>query len=158
MNTAMNTRNAAPADLSAIENLLQSAKLPLAGVREHLRNFIVLQNGEKLIGVVGLEVYGDKALLRSLAVAKEYQREGHGRFLYQAILEKARQQKIAELYLLTETAETFFAKQGFALIARESVDHKVKASIEFQSACPESAACMRLQLQATGSLSFTNCR
>lgn len=146
MNSARNTRNATPGDLSLIENLLQSVNLPLAGAREHLHNFIVLENGEKLIGVVGLEVYGDKALLRSLAIIKEHQGEGHGQFLYHAILEKAHQQKIDELYLLTETAEAFFAKQGFALIERESADSKVKASVEFQSACPESAACMRLKL------------
>lgn len=133
-------------DYLLIQSLLESAKLPLDGVNEHLRNFLVLKKEDTIIGTVGLEVYGDKALLRSLAVTKAFRGSGCGKRLYQAIIAKARGQQISEIYLLTETAEGFFAKQGFKKITRDSADVKVKESIEFRSACPETASCMCMKL------------
>ncbi len=99
-----------------------------------------------LRGTVGLEIYNDKALLRSLAVAGAHQGQGFGQKLYFAIIEKAREHGIREIYLLTETAEKFFANQGFEKISRDSADVKVKESIEFRSACPETASCMLMKL------------
>ena len=91
-------------------------------------------------------MYGNKALLRSLAVTKNFHGKGYGKRLYHAILKKARAKKICEIYLLTETADDFFAKQGFEMVSRDSVDPQVKESVEFRSACPETAPCMRLKL------------
>ena len=133
-------------DFLLIQSLLESAKLPLDGVKEHLRSFLLLKKEDKIIGTVGLEVYGDKALIRSLAVTKGFRGRGYGKRLYEAIIAKARGQQISEIYLLTETAEMFFAKQGFETISRDSVDTEVKESIEFRCACPESASCMWLRL------------
>jgi len=133
-------------DYVLIQSLLESAKLPLDGVNEHLGNFLLLKKEDKIIGTVGLEVYGDKALIRSLAVTKGFRGRGYGKRLYEAIIAKARGQQISEIYLLTETAEMFFAKQGFETISRDSVDTEVKESIEFRCACPESASCMWLRL------------
>lgn len=138
-------RPAAAEDLPAVQLLLTSVKLPLEGVEEHLADFLILSQEGELIGTVGLEMYGDKALLRSLAVTPQEQGKGYGIRLYQAIIRKAQEQKIAEIYLLTETAEKFFAARGFEKISRERVDERVKTSVEFQSACPASAACMRLK-------------
>lgn len=133
-------------DYVLIQSLLESAKLPLDGVNQHLGNFLLLKKEDKIIGTVGLEVYGDKALIRSLAVTKGFRGRGYGKRLYEAIIAKARGQQISEIYLLTETAEMFFAKQGFETISRDSVDTEVKESIEFRCACPESASCMWLRL------------
>lgn len=138
--------NANAKDYLLIQSFLESVNLPLDGVNEHLGNFILLKKGDMLIGTVGLEVYGDKALLRSLAVTKGFRGSGYGRQLHQAIIAKCRAQQICEIYLLTETAEDFFAKLGFEKISRDSADVKVKESIEFRSACPETATCMRLKL------------
>lgn len=139
-------RPAAAEDLPLIQSLLKSVKLPLEGVEENLADFLTLSQEGKIIGTVGLEIYGDKALLRSLGVAPQEQGKGYGIHLYQAIIRKAQEQGIGEIYLLTETAENFFAARGFEKISREIVDEGVKTSVEFQSACPASAACMRLKL------------
>ena len=133
-------------DLPAIKALLESVNLPLQGVEAHFDNFILLKKEDVLRGTVGLEIYNDKALLRSLAVAGAHQGQGFGQKLYFAIIEKAREHGIRVIYLLTETAEKLFAKQGFEKISRNSVDTEVKESIEFRSACPEGASCMRLRL------------
>lgn len=133
-------------DYKAIKALVESVNLPVDDLRKHLTNFLLLKRENNLIGSVGVEIYDDKALLRSLAVAREYRGNGFGSQLYQAILKKAEAEEISEIYLLTETAEHFFAKRGFQKISRETVDAKVQKSIEFRSACCASAACMRLKL------------
>lgn len=144
---SMEIRQAEAPDYPLILDLLKSLKLPVEGVQEHLENFWVLSLGGKLSGVVGLEVYGRKALLRSLAVERSLQGKGYGTRLYRAILEQARKRRIREVYLLTETAEAFFSARGFEKISRDLVDEAVKTSVEFSTACPASAACMWMRLE-----------
>jgi GNAT superfamily N-acetyltransferase len=62
-------RLAAPTDLSGIDALLRGAGLPSSGVTEHLDTFVVFESDGSIAGVGGLEIYGSRALLRSLAVA-----------------------------------------------------------------------------------------
>ena len=142
----MKSRPAQASDCAAIELLLVAAGLPVDGAREHVHNFIVLENSSGLVGAVGLELYGKDALLRSLVVAQNERGKGFGKVLYRAAIEKARQHRIDNIYLLTETAEAFFAKRGFARIERASASRAVQQSVEFRSACPASAACMKLRL------------
>ena len=139
-------RSAKADDLAGVEALLMSVNLPTEGVKPHLEHFLVLDNGEALIGTVGLEVYGESALLRSLAVKPEHQRAGWGKRLYDTVVERARSLGIEELILLTETAEGFFRKQGFEVVSRDAVDARVKRSVEFETCCPASAVCMRKRL------------
>ncbi len=142
----MEIRRLIASDLADTEQLLTSVKLPLEGVQTHFQHFIGAFDGASLIGTAGLEIYGDKGLLRSLAVRADNQGQGRGLQLYEAIVAEARQKKLSEIYLLTETAENFFARQGFIRIPRESADAAVQQSVEFQSVCPASAACMKLVL------------
>jgi amino-acid N-acetyltransferase len=144
--TIMNTLSAKIENLDEILQLLNRVNLPHEGVKEHIHNFIILRNESKVIGLVGLEIYKDKALLRSLAVDPDFQGQGLGTCLFQEILNKARDKHIVEIILLTETAEGFFRKQGFDVISRSHVDKDIKSSVEFQSVCPETAICMRLGL------------
>jgi amino-acid N-acetyltransferase len=51
-------------------------------------------------------------------------------------------QGIKELYLLTNTAEGFFSKIGFNKVERDNVPDSIRATKEFQSLCPSTAACM----------------
>ena len=134
------------ADYPGIQSLLELVNLSFEGVQENLDQFIILSEANEMVGVVGLEIYGDKAILRSLAVDKNRHGKGYGRQLTDRIIQKAQDEKISELYLLTETAETFFARFGFERISRELVDDTVKTSLQFQLLCPESAPCMRLEL------------
>ncbi|MDN5205107.1 arsenic resistance N-acetyltransferase ArsN2 [Fulvivirgaceae bacterium BMA10] len=130
-------------DIPLIEALLEQNDLPIQGVRESIENFITLYCKNILIGTVGLEIYGYSALLRSLAVIQTYQKKGYGKMLCREIIERATFQRISELYLLTETAESFFFSLGFRPIFRESADPGVQNSEEFRSICPSTAICMR---------------
>lgn len=135
-------RAATEADLEQIERLLRVSGLPLEGVREALPTFVVAQSGDAIVGVAGLEVCGDNALLRSVAVAGEWRSQGLGRALVTRVISDAEARGIRALYLLTTTAERYFPSFGFHTIAREAVPNDIQTTKEFQSACPASATVM----------------
>ncbi len=144
-------RPATTRDLAAIEQLLTAAQLPTAGVTEALANFIVAESDGRLVGVVGLEVCCEYALLRSTAVEPAWRGRGLGRALVERIIAEAEARGIRALYLLTTTAEHYFPSFGFTRTTRETVPDDVRASVEFRSACPASAVVMEKQLQVPSS-------
>ena len=140
--TAPHIRPAAPSDLAAVERLLASSDLPLEGVREALSTFVVAQAGADIVGVAGLEVCCDNALLRSVAVHPDWRSHGIGRALVTRVISDAEARGIHALYLLTMTAERYFPSFGFHPVSREQVPAGVRETSEFRSACPASATVM----------------
>jgi amino-acid N-acetyltransferase len=136
-------RRAAPDDLAAVERLLTESHLPLDGVREALDDFVVARIGDDLVGVAGLEVCCDNALLRSVAVAPAWRSHGVGRALVTRVISDAEARGIQALYLLTTSAERYFPSFGFETTTRDEVPDDVRATAEFQGACPASATVMR---------------
>ena len=139
----LEVRTAEAEDLPAVLALLGRADLPTAGVADAFSHFIVAESEGRLIGVVGLELYGGSALLRSAAVEESWRGSGVGRVLVDRALDMARQHRIEDVYLLTTTAEHYFPKFGFACVSRDAVAEEVRSSVEFQTACPASAVVMR---------------
>jgi amino-acid N-acetyltransferase len=139
-------RGATGADLPAVERLLTSSELPIDGVREAIGTFIVAESGGALVGVAGIELCGEHALLRSVAVTPEWRSKGLGRELVTRVIADAESRGIHALYLLTTTAERYFPSFGFEQIARNEVPASVQATREFQGACPASATVMRRAL------------
>ena len=139
-------RDAVAADWDNIASLLRDAGLPIAGADAHVNGFLLATRGERVVGTAALERYGDAALLRSVAVARDERGTGIGRELVAALVERARRDGIATLVLLTETAPQFFPRFGFRRVAREDVPQAVRASEEFRGACCARAAVMRLDL------------
>jgi amino-acid N-acetyltransferase len=137
-------RPAAPDDLPSVLSLLGEAHLPTQGVEPRaLPDFIVAERDGKLVGVVGLEIYRDSALLRSAAVDPRWRGTGVGRALVERALDLSRERGIQDVYLLTTTAEHYFPRFGFSCVERESVPEAVRDSVEFREACPASAVVMR---------------
>jgi amino-acid N-acetyltransferase len=139
-------RAAGDADAAAIEALLGGLSLPLDGVREWIRHFWVGESGGRLVGVAGIEVYHDGALLRSVAVDPGWRSSGLGRALVDQAMASARAAGATEIFLLTTTAEGYFPRLGFETTSRDRVPAGVQASVEFQDACPASAVVMRRAL------------
>jgi len=139
-------RSAAASDLPAVLALLEQAGLPSAGVAEHLERFWVLEVDGQVAGAVGLELYGDSGLLRSLVVRPDLRGQRQGHNLYFHVVNQAMGLSLIELILLTTTAQDFFAKLGFEVIERDQVPASMRASSEFSGACPDSAVCMRIPL------------
>lgn len=141
-------RRATPDDLPAIERLLDANHLPLDGVRDALDDFVVAHADGALVGVAGLEICCDNALLRSVAVAPEWRSHGVGRALVTRVISDAEARGIHALYLLTTTADRYFPSFGFRTTTRDAVPEDVRATGEFQGACPASAIVMCLPLSS----------
>ena len=145
-------RRALPDDLTAVEQLLTASGLPLDGVRDAFSTFVVADTGHELVGVAGLEVCCDNALLRSVAVRPEWRSHGVGRALVTRVVSDAEARGLRALYLLTTTAERYFPSFGFRTISRDDVPAEVRATAEFQDACPASATVMCRQCTAPSAI------
>jgi amino-acid N-acetyltransferase len=149
---AVKLRAAQPDDLTAIIQLLVDAGLPTAGIPADLERFIVAEHAGRLVGAAGLERYDRAGLLRSVVVALEARGTGLGTALVERILCDSAADGVADVYLLTTTAERYFPRHGFKRVSRESVPAAVRASVEFREACPATAAVMHRRLAAVRGL------
>lgn len=140
-------RVASPGDFAGVVGLLRAAGLPTAGLKPSLPDFLVAEEGGRIVGAIGLEVYGDCALLRSAVVAAGKRGAGLGRDLVESLLNRAGTRGVREVYLLTTTAEGFFPRFGFTRIQRGDAATAVRASEEFRGACPDSAIVMRKAME-----------
>jgi amino-acid N-acetyltransferase len=127
----------------AAKALLASAGLPTEDLSEqHFDTFFYMGSVDAPTGLVGLELLGDVALLRSLVVASEQRGEGTGSALVDHAEMAARDAGVHSLYLLTTTAEEFFAKRGYRRADRNSAPPAIRATREFAGICPASSAFM----------------
>ena len=130
----------------ALLALLERAKLPHDGVQEHLGTALVARRAGTVVGSAVLEMYGDSALLRSVAVEEALRGTGVGAAVTRAALDLARRRGVRRVFLLTETAGGFFPRFGFRPIARGDVPRDVTRSVEFGTACCASALVMEADL------------
>ena len=139
----MKTEFARSRDESRVKQLLAECQLPFEDITpSHLQHFLVARQETRLTGVIGLEFLGTFALLRSLAVGKPFRGQGIASWLTKHVEDYAHTCEIEHLYLLTTTAESFFAKRGYEIMDRNRVPTAVQETTEFQSICPATAVCM----------------
>jgi amino-acid N-acetyltransferase len=139
-------RAAGAADLAAILALLEEARLPTAGVADHLADFLVAEEAGSLVGAVGMERAGEAALFRSLVVRPDVRRRGIGERLFRALEALARARGVKRAYLLTETIEARCRAWGFTRVPRETAPAALRASPELSGCCPASAPLMAKDL------------
>ena len=126
-----------------VEQLLADCELPASDLSPlHLEHFFACGAAGAPQGVVGLEIYGQFALLRSLAVAADCRGAGCGKALVAQAESHARAAGVVELSLLTTTAERFFERLGYVRAAREDAPEAIRGTREFASLCPSTAAFM----------------
>jgi amino-acid N-acetyltransferase len=126
-----------------IIELLVAEKLPVADLPQMLENFIVAIQDGSVVGVGGIEVYGNYGLLRSLAVYPNNRSTGIAGKLLERLDKMSKQQGLKELYLLTETAPAYFEQKHYIEITRDDVPNEVRQSSEFSHVCPVSAIVMK---------------
>jgi amino-acid N-acetyltransferase len=139
-------RRAKASDRDTIAALVAGAGLPREGILDEASLFFVAERGSRVVGCCGLELYGDDALLRSVAVLADERGRGTGARLVEHALMDARERGLASVFLLTTTAAGFFPRFGFRDIARDDVPARVRESDEFRSICPSTATVMCLAL------------
>jgi amino-acid N-acetyltransferase len=133
-------RAATAADLAGAERLLAATELPTEGVAEHWGDaYVVAERDGAIVGVAGVERYGNAGLLRSVAVDAALRGTGLGGRLVEDRLGWAEREGIRSLYLLTTTAAAWFPRYGFVPVARADVPAAVLAAPEFVTICASSA-------------------
>ena len=93
-------------------------------------------------GLVGCEIHGNDGLLRSLVVTPEKRSDGTGSALVEHVEAYARKQGVRVMYVLTTTAEDFFARRGYSSISRDQVPDSIRSTTEYSDICPASSAVM----------------
>jgi amino-acid N-acetyltransferase len=129
-------------NFTAALDLLKKNNLPTEDISEATSLFVV-EEDNSVIGTIALEYAGSEGLLRSLAVAEDHRQKGLGGELVSFIEAYAMRQGIQQLYLLTTTAEKFFAKRGYLVVERTAVSPFIQNSSEFASVCPSTAVVMK---------------
>lgn len=131
------------ADVAVVVPLLLEADLPVADLTEgHRVEFLAVGPVQRPEGVVGFERLGSIGLLRSLAVSRAARGRGLGAALVAAVEREALDGGIRTLYLLTTTADAFFAKLGYARLTRAEAPEQLRATSQFSALCPASAVLM----------------
>jgi amino-acid N-acetyltransferase len=132
-----------------VEALLTEAQLPVSDLSScRSLNLLGMRESGRLVGVVGVEIYGSVGLLRSLAVEPANRNAGLGVSLVSRAESLAAHQGITDLYLLTTTAARFFARLGYEVIPRSEAPTAIAETAQFSDLCPTSSSFMRKVLAA----------
>ena len=136
-----------PPKVTAV-TLLEAANLLTQDLRdEMLPHFFYAGSDGAPQGLVGLELLGSEALLRSLVVESQAQGLGLGKSLVEHAEKHAAAQGVKSLYLLTTTAESFFKRLNYARVDRNAAPPAIQATSEYASLCPASSAFMVKRLE-----------
>ncbi|MEX0824293.1 MAG: arsenic resistance N-acetyltransferase ArsN2 [Woeseia sp.] len=149
MTETVKLRPAAATDLQDVTELLQDAGLPIDDLRsELLHEFVVAgAQGGGLVGAIGLQRFGETALLRSLVTDVATRGKGLGTRLLRALEDRARASGIRDLWLLTIDADGFFARHNYSAENRTDVPEVIAGTTEFSALCPATAHLMRKRLE-----------
>jgi amino-acid N-acetyltransferase len=133
--------------------MLATAGLPSEDLRDgQLEHFFYAGSDGSPTGLVGLEIYGADALLRSLVVEERERGRGLGVALVRRAEAHAACQGVHSIYLLTMTAAPFFHRLDYARLDRAAAPPSILRTSEFASLCPASSAFMVKQLNRVGAL------
>lgn len=134
------------ADLAQLEDLLCLNHLPTQDCATQAQNFYGIFDGDDLIAAGGLEPTADYALLRSIVVKEEFRASGLARSISEYLISLAEAEGTQAVYLLTETAGSYFQKLGFIPLSRAEVPAAIAQTRQFSALCPESASCLVMPL------------
>lgn len=126
-------------------DLLLQQKLPITDMKEDTLLYL-LQDGVKVTGTVGLDIFDDCALLRSVSIVADARGKGYGKILNEQIEVFAKESGINCMYLITNTAKDFFERQGYCVIDRATAPDAIKQTDQFTGLCPSSAAVMKKRI------------
>jgi arsenate reductase (thioredoxin) len=131
--------------------LLEAEGLPVSDLADGtFEHFFFAGSDGSPIGLVGLEIHGVDALLRSLVVCESERRKGLGAALVQHAEDYSMSKGVKAIYLLTTTAETFFSGLGYRPIDRTKAPPSIQVTREFASLCPASSTFMAKSLYPDG--------
>ena len=122
-----------------LQAALQAAGLPVDDLELTGRTFFRFADRGQIVGFGGLEPYGDCALLRSVVVLPDQRGRGYGEAISSRLLDEAGRGGARTVYLLTESADTFFKHLGFVKVERTAAPAAILQTRQAASLCPASA-------------------
>jgi amino-acid N-acetyltransferase len=97
----------------------------MADIYAQIRDYFVLVDGKKPVGVVALHVYWDDlAEIRSFVIEKKYRGAGYGKKMIDTAVKDAKSLGLKSIFALTKIPD-FFRKYGFRRIAKKELPHKI---------------------------------
>ena len=133
-------------DYQQAVGLLTENNLPTTDLT-HTTLLYALYDDHQLLGTVGLEIFGNEGLLRSLCVDNQVRKAGYGQLLVNYVEAEAKQKGLKVLYLLTTTADSFFANRGYQTIERSAVPQSIQQTPQFSTICSKTATLMKKELE-----------
>lgn len=134
------------ADTKAVIALLEQGQLLTEDLPTGLPDFVIAKYEGTPVGVAGLERFGPVGLLRSVAVDPHHQGKQIAAQLVGRLLDAAQASSLQEVYLITNTADLYFERQGFQTVNRQEVPAAIQQTQQFSDLCPSSAIVMKRTL------------
>lgn len=136
-------------DMINMLQLLEKANLNTEGLAENLDNFLVVEDVRQsepyVVGMVGLEIYGDLGILRSLVLRSESWNSKVGVELLSLIIGYGWKKGLREIYLMTQISQDFFEYWGFVEVTWDDLPEHLRQSSQFHEYDSRYVTLMRLQ-------------
>ena len=139
-------RNASQEQAPDLVDFLQKFNLPTSDLPTDVSGFTLALDEGQIVGSAGMELMGENGLLRSVAVAETHRNQNLGQRLFVAALDYARMHEVREVYLITNSAERYFEKNGFQVIERSQIPAEFAQTAQFAGLCPSTAVVMKMEL------------
>ncbi|MBT3045894.1 MAG: arsenic resistance N-acetyltransferase ArsN2 [Candidatus Thiodiazotropha sp.] len=134
-------------ELSEIKALLEGCGLPTEDMDlKKSLYFYGKKIDSMIVAVVGLEILGRNALIRSVAVSAGYRGKGIGKRLVSFAESTAASKGVEKLYLLTTDAHDYFCALGYRSVSRAVVPEAIENTQQFSTICPSNALLMSKEL------------
>ena len=140
---------AEPGDLDALDQMLSEQGLDVPDLADNMDDYIVLRGARGLAGCIGVELHGQTALLKDLALRPERRGEGLSWLLAEAAVHAAARRGIKSLYMfgVPETLRTG-RMLGFSVVEITDMDEQMKKSKTLSRAWYTKGTCLRLDLDS----------
>jgi amino-acid N-acetyltransferase len=133
-------RNAAAGDILPIKRILSQYILETELVEDNLDQFIVAEEGSRIVGCACLDITPGVVEIRSIAVFPGWKRRGIGSKLYKTL--KSRAEMLTNTLFVRTTSRGFFEKLGF-----EALDDSQKPEIWHDCAqCDKIDVCLQVPM------------
>ncbi|KKB77470.1 hypothetical protein VW35_15090 [Devosia soli] len=132
-----------PGEDERFRRALLDAHLPIDDLDDAGRSFFRIERDGQLLGFGGYELYGQDALLRSVAVPQESRGTGAGRAVVEVMLREIGNAGGKRVYLLTTSAAAFFEHLGFVRTDRLDAPAAILGTRQASSICSSAALLSR---------------
>jgi amino-acid N-acetyltransferase len=133
-------------DIAWIEDFLNERSIIIKNIPNILQYLTVLKTTAGIIGIGGMEPYGDKGLGYIEIIDPDSRRQGYGKALVHKLINEAKMYKLKELYFLIYSSLQFFQELGFRLIPIEDVPMVIRNTGFYQKFLREQSITLILEL------------